>query len=142
MSAARSDLCEVSPITQRSASTRFDLPQPLGPTTPVRPGSMRKSVASTKDLNPSSRSRVSFIPTKFQCYRGRPGRNRPGLRPRGWAEWCSARCRIARENESADMIPQQKEDVIPPGAEPAASRGRRYPLMLAESWKILDYSIG
>ena len=38
MSAARSDLCEVSPIAQRSASTRFDLPQPFGPTTPVRAG--------------------------------------------------------------------------------------------------------
>ena len=37
MPAARSDLCEVSPITQRSASTRLDLPQPFGPTTPVRP---------------------------------------------------------------------------------------------------------
>ena len=52
MSAARSDLCEVSPITQRSASTRFDLPQPFGPTTPVSPGSIRKSVGSTKDLKP------------------------------------------------------------------------------------------
>ena len=66
MSAARSDLCEVSPITQRSASTRFDLPQPLGPTTPVSPGSIRKSVGSTKDLKPSRRSRVSFMPTLFQ----------------------------------------------------------------------------
>src|SRR5215470_12813949 len=61
MSAARSDLCEGSPITQRSAPTRGDLPQPLGPTTPVRPGSIRKSVGSTKDLNPSRRSRVSFM---------------------------------------------------------------------------------
>src|SRR5262245_14344287 len=61
ISAARSDLCEVSPITQRSASTRFDLPQPFGPTTPVSPGSIRKSVGSTKDLKPSRRSRVSFI---------------------------------------------------------------------------------
>src|SRR5207247_11447903 len=66
MSAARSDLCEVSPITQRSASTRFDLPQPFGPTTPVSPGSIRKSVGSTKDLKPSRRSRVSFIGTPFQ----------------------------------------------------------------------------
>ena len=33
-------LYELSPITQRSASTRFDLPQPFGPTTPVKPGSM------------------------------------------------------------------------------------------------------
>ena len=43
---------EFSPITQRSASTRFDLPQPLGPTMPVSPGSIRSSVGSTKDLKP------------------------------------------------------------------------------------------
>src|SRR6201989_1930175 len=61
MSAARSDLCEVSPIAQRSASTRLDLPQPFGPTTPVRPGSIMKSVGSTNDLNPCRRRRVSFI---------------------------------------------------------------------------------
>src|ERR1700704_680355 len=61
MSAARSDLCEVSPIAQRNASTRFDLPQPFGPTTPVRPGSIMKSVGSTNDLNPCRRRRVSFI---------------------------------------------------------------------------------
>src|SRR5262245_12898471 len=73
---------------------------------------------------------------------GWPGRNRPRLRPRGWAEWRSARCRIARENESTGMIPQQKEDVIPPGAEPAARRAQRYPLMPLEPGKILDYSGG
>src|SRR6201986_1086555 len=56
MSVARSDLCEVSPIAQRSASTRFDLPQPFGPTTPVSPGSITSSVGSTKDLNPARRS--------------------------------------------------------------------------------------
>src|ERR1700704_5975260 len=61
MSAARSDLCEVSPIAQRSASTRLDLPQPFGPTTPVKPGSIMKSVGSTNDLNPCRRRRVSFI---------------------------------------------------------------------------------
>ena len=50
---------------QRSASTRLDLPQPFGPTTPVRPGSIRKSVGSTKDLNPCRRRRVSFMsPTR------------------------------------------------------------------------------
>src|ERR1700726_2730605 len=63
MSAARSDLCEVSPIAQRNASTRFDLPQPFGPTTPVRPGSITKSVGSTNDLKPWRRRRVSFIGT-------------------------------------------------------------------------------
>src|ERR1035441_140288 len=59
---ARMDLYEDSPITQRSASTRLDLPQPFGPTTPVSPGSIRKSVGSTNDLNPIRRSRVSFMP--------------------------------------------------------------------------------
>src|SRR5436190_9534881 len=65
MSAARSDLYEVSPITQRNASTRFDLPQPFGPTTPVSPGSMWKSVGSTNDLKPCRRSRVSFMENVF-----------------------------------------------------------------------------
>ena len=49
-------LAEDSPMTQRNASTRLDLPHPLGPTTPVRPGSIRSSVPSTKDLKPESRS--------------------------------------------------------------------------------------
>src|SRR5687768_4298741 len=53
----RSDLGLPSPITQRIASSRFDLPQPLGPTTPVRPGSMRSSDGSTKLLKPLSFSR-------------------------------------------------------------------------------------
>src|SRR5580698_10758824 len=63
ISAARKDLCEVSPIAQRKASTRLDLPQPFGPTTPVRPGSITKSVGSTNDLKPWRRRRVSFIGT-------------------------------------------------------------------------------
>jgi hypothetical protein len=50
----------VSPITQRMASNKFDLPQPLGPITAVRPDSMKSSVGSTKDLKPESLSRVNF----------------------------------------------------------------------------------
>src|SRR3954464_2560015 len=38
------------------ASRRLDLPQPLGPTTPVRPGSIRSSAGSTKLLKPLSLS--------------------------------------------------------------------------------------
>src|SRR5690242_8612921 len=53
----RSDLGLDSPIAQRIASRRFDLPQPLGPTTPVSPGSMRSSAGSTKLLKPLSLSR-------------------------------------------------------------------------------------
>src|SRR3981081_2271501 len=69
MSAARSDLCDVSPMTQRSASTRLDLPQPFGPTTPGRPGSIRKSVGSTNDLKPMRRRRVNFMPPPFHGLR-------------------------------------------------------------------------
>ena len=113
MSAARIALCEVSPITQRSASTRLDLPQPFGPTTPVRPGSIRKSVGSTKDLKPSRRSRVSFMSSSFQAGVGvnvpiasmhkllaakEKAQSKSWVaRPEAWVEGC----RIGAENESA-----------------------------------------
>ena len=48
----RMRLAESSPMTQRRASTKLDLPQPFGPTIPVRPRSIQISVGSTKDLNP------------------------------------------------------------------------------------------
>lgn len=38
-----------SPITQVSASTMFDLPEPFGPTTAVMPGSNRNVVADAND---------------------------------------------------------------------------------------------
>jgi hypothetical protein len=60
ISEPRIEVGRVSPITQRSASNRFDLPQPFGPITAVRPGSMWSSVGSTKDLKPESLSRVNF----------------------------------------------------------------------------------
>lgn len=41
-----------SPITQRMASTMFDLPQPFGPTIPVIGWSSTTWVLSAKDLNP------------------------------------------------------------------------------------------
>src|SRR6478735_9782851 len=45
-------LAPCSPITQDSASTTLDLPEPLGPTTAVTPGSNSKVVAEANDLNP------------------------------------------------------------------------------------------
>ena len=48
----RSDLAPCSPMTQVSASTTLDLPEPLGPTTQVMPGSNRSVVAEANDLNP------------------------------------------------------------------------------------------
>src|SRR5262245_22321179 len=71
MAAARMLLCEVSPMTQRSASSRFDLPQPLGPTTPVNPFSITSSVGSTKDLKPNSRRRLMCMGCVFLNHGGR-----------------------------------------------------------------------
>src|SRR6478609_636551 len=50
----RSDLAPCSPITHASASTTLDLPEPLGPTTAVMPGSKRRVVGAAKDLKPFS----------------------------------------------------------------------------------------
>jgi len=50
---------ESSPITQRTASMTLDLPQPLGPTTPVRLLGSSTVVGSTKDLKPASRILLS-----------------------------------------------------------------------------------
>src|SRR3954452_17022886 len=47
-------LAPCSPRTQAMASTTLDLPDPLGPTTAVMPGSSRSVVADAKDLNPLS----------------------------------------------------------------------------------------
>src|SRR3954468_18000922 len=65
----RIDLGLDSPIAQRSASSKFDLPQPLGPTTPVRPGSILSSAGSTKLLKPLSLSRRIRKPSPLP---GRP----------------------------------------------------------------------
>ena len=43
---------EVSPIHHLKDSTIFDLPQPLGPTIPVKPFSIKKVVFSINDLKP------------------------------------------------------------------------------------------
>src|SRR4051794_665487 len=48
----RNALAPCSPSTQAMASTTLDLPEPLGPTTQVMPGSSRNVVAEAKDLKP------------------------------------------------------------------------------------------
>src|SRR6478672_3705187 len=45
-------LAPCSPITHASASTTLDLPEPLGPTMHVMPGSSCSVVEDAKDLNP------------------------------------------------------------------------------------------
>src|SRR6266436_6433317 len=48
----RSGLTPCSPITQENASTTLDLPEPLGPTMHVIPGSNLRVVVDANDLNP------------------------------------------------------------------------------------------
>src|SRR5690348_10024177 len=43
-----------SPMTQERPSRMLDLPEPLGPTTQVMPGSRRSVVAEANDLKPRS----------------------------------------------------------------------------------------
>src|SRR6478736_9692956 len=50
----RKRLAELSPMTQRTASMMFDLPQPFGPTTPVMLPERWRVVGSTNDLKPDS----------------------------------------------------------------------------------------
>ena len=60
-----------APSTQATASTRFDLPEPLGPTTTVTPGSNSSVVLSAKDLKPFSVS--DFRNILIRRYRGPRG---------------------------------------------------------------------
>src|SRR6478609_1936098 len=77
----RSALAPCSPSTQAIASTTLDLPEPLGPTTQVIPGSSFSVVAEAKDLKP-------FTVRLLRCTElrvVRAGRVVPGQRgSRGW----------------------------------------------------------
>src|SRR5487761_1490937 len=60
----RSRVGACSPSTQRIASTTFDLPHPLGPTTAVIPDAKLIDVESKKDLKPTnSRLLRRILPT-------------------------------------------------------------------------------
>src|SRR5436189_5471092 len=54
-------LAPCSPMTQASASTTLDLPDPLGPTMQVMPGSSSRVVAEANDLKPFSVRRLRYI---------------------------------------------------------------------------------
>src|SRR4051812_3412867 len=57
-------LADISPKAQRTASEILDLPQPLGPTTAVIPGSNSTRVLSAKDLNPTISRRFNRTTVK------------------------------------------------------------------------------
>src|SRR3954471_7481717 len=94
-------LAPCSPITHASASTTLDLPEPLGPTTQVMPGSRRIVVAEAKDLNPFRVSVFRYtvgsaLPSVVSAGWGlRPGSDaarlylrRPARRGRHGSRWC------------------------------------------------------
>src|SRR3954452_7285058 len=58
----RTDRGAWAPSTQATASTMFDFPLPLGPTTTVTPGSNSSVVVSANDLNPLRVSDLRNIP--------------------------------------------------------------------------------
>src|ERR1700722_17857049 len=61
-----------SPSTHRIASTTFDLPHPLGPTTAVIPGAKPIVVESRKDLKPSNSRLLRRMPPPPQPHPPRP----------------------------------------------------------------------
>src|ERR1700682_5317050 len=72
----RSDRDDCSPSTQRIASTRFDLPEPFGPTTAVVPSMNSSVVASAKVLKPKTLSDFRRIELVWRSGVGRAGGSR------------------------------------------------------------------
>src|SRR5665811_123367 len=79
----RSALWLVSPSTQRTASETFDLPEPLGPTMAVMPGSKRNVARVAKLLNPRTSSRVSLGASCSVCST-MPSTRNPHIHTYGW----------------------------------------------------------
>ncbi len=98
----RSDFAPCSPMTQASASTTFDLPDPFGPTTQVIPGSRRIVVAEAKDLKPrrvsvlrytvwSQLSSAFRVPSPAGCGQTLPARPHVGGTSPGAGGACDSR---------------------------------------------------
>src|SRR4029453_6099712 len=69
----RRDLAPCSPMAQARASTTLDLPDPLGPTMHVMPGSRRRWVDDAKDLKPFIVRLLTYIAATLQAGPVRPG---------------------------------------------------------------------
>src|SRR6185436_4057181 len=80
ISSPRTDLYDCVPRTHLMASTTLDLPQPLGPTTPVTPVVKSNCVRLAKDLKPHISSFLScIVPSLYPC--GTERRTRTGGTP-------------------------------------------------------------
>ncbi len=94
-----------SPMHQRMASTMFDLPQPLGPTTPVISESSCTTARSQNDLNPMISTRLIRMssrwlrPVRSPGSRGRvdPPSDNPERSPLADRAGTAARTRLAAD---------------------------------------------
>ena len=112
MPAPRIDLGEDSPITQRIASSTLDLPQPLGPTMPVRPGSTISSAGSTKLLKPDNLRRLTFTLAPIVPRRSSSAaQHRLERRPFLAADQAAAVWELALAEGAGDVsMPEPKQD--------------------------------
>src|SRR5690606_2885671 len=110
-------LAPCSPITQVSASTTLDFPDPLGPTTHVMPGSKRRVVGEAKDLKPFS-VRLLRCTTPYPTGAGATVRESPSsgrrvrstrrsLCPRHLGILRSAAGQAAAHTRRGDLVPQR-----------------------------------
>src|SRR3954468_7793748 len=105
-------LAPCSPITQAKASTTLDLPEPLGPTTQVTPGSSCSVVDDAKDLKPLSvrlfrYTRATYAigaPTPMR--RCRTGRPRPSSDEGGGVLAGQQRLQVLRDEQ---LGPQRRD---------------------------------
>ena len=83
-----------APSTQAIASTTFDLPEPLGPTTTVTPGSSSSVVASANDLKP----------LRVRLFRNTASATLPG--PQARIQGCSAECFVPSRVPATSDLPR------------------------------------
>src|SRR5208283_3969245 len=109
---------EFSPIAQRSASTTFDLPQPFGPTIPVRPGRISTLAGSAKLLNPAMRRREKLtgkwvLPGEPGCRTGRRSGVRDELAEGRVVHFAGVLLAVDHEGRSRVDVPPRGVGLLP-----------------------------
>src|ERR1700733_4782217 len=107
----RSVLAPCSPITHASASTTLDLPDPLGPTTAVMPGSNRRVVGEAKDLKPFSVRLLRYTASQTTAVWRRCGAQRGPRRSRTYRRLATMRS-ATRSEEEPDLPLSEAADGI------------------------------
>src|SRR5947209_12587843 len=117
----RSVLAPCSPITHASASTTLDLPDPLGPTTAVMPGSNRRVVGEAKDLKPFSVRLLRYTACQTTAPPGDDAGRRASRGGAGLITSARRRCgtpRVPRRSRANHLRPATMRDAARPEEEP------------------------